>query len=354
MAPLTAGRLPPSMYTSPARSTGAGDSRRSPKWRRRLRPRHRASGRRGRPCRRACGRPRSRGAGRRPRRSCPIAWQTRRSLFGINCDVRLNVKRRIEPTRGSSRTVGSRWRGPTLAEVQHRLVLEQVLAALDRPHLPPRCPGHDPLRERHEVGERRRMYRARARARSEACGDPTLITPTLSYRAGVPGDGAPRIQETCRSARAGAAVASTAPPRTQDQRSARTPDHSRNIHPSSLCVAMRALVSKVSSPFAELAEVSDPRPEHHEALVEVKAISLNRGETRRLESMSRAPSPAGTSPASSSSRPPTAAARRPARASSAWCRAARGPNLPLSAPSGWLNCPTRCRSSRLPHCRWRG
>jgi len=48
---------------------------------------------------------------------------------------------------------------------------------------------------------------------------------------------------------------------------------------------MRALVSKASSPFAELAEVSDPRPEHHEALVEVKAISLNRGETRRLESM---------------------------------------------------------------------
>ncbi len=35
-----------------------------------------------------------------------------------------------------------------------------------------------------------------------AAGDPTLITPTLSYLAGVPGDDAPRIQETCSSARA--------------------------------------------------------------------------------------------------------------------------------------------------------
>ena len=48
---------------------------------------------------------------------------------------------------------------------------------------------------------------------------------------------------------------------------------------------MRALVSKQSPPFAELADVPDPQPRHDEALVEVKAFSLNRGETRRLESL---------------------------------------------------------------------
>jgi NADPH:quinone reductase len=48
---------------------------------------------------------------------------------------------------------------------------------------------------------------------------------------------------------------------------------------------VRALVSMQSAPFAELAEVPDPTPRPDEAVVEVKAISLNRGETRRLETL---------------------------------------------------------------------
>jgi len=48
---------------------------------------------------------------------------------------------------------------------------------------------------------------------------------------------------------------------------------------------MRALVSSATPPLAELARVPDPSPRHDQALVEVRAISLNRGEIRRLESM---------------------------------------------------------------------
>ncbi|MBV9805357.1 MAG: zinc-binding dehydrogenase [Solirubrobacterales bacterium] len=48
---------------------------------------------------------------------------------------------------------------------------------------------------------------------------------------------------------------------------------------------MRALVSRPDAPFAELADVADPEPRADEALVEVHAFSLNRGETRRLEAL---------------------------------------------------------------------
>lgn len=45
---------------------------------------------------------------------------------------------------------------------------------------------------------------------------------------------------------------------------------------------MRALLSLPSPPYVELAEAPDPEPEHDEALVEIKAFSLNRGEVMRL------------------------------------------------------------------------
>jgi NADPH:quinone reductase-like Zn-dependent oxidoreductase len=48
---------------------------------------------------------------------------------------------------------------------------------------------------------------------------------------------------------------------------------------------MRALVSQQQAPWLELAEMSEPEPRSDQAVVAVKAISLNRGEVKRLERM---------------------------------------------------------------------
>jgi NADPH:quinone reductase len=48
---------------------------------------------------------------------------------------------------------------------------------------------------------------------------------------------------------------------------------------------MRALLSETEPPFVRLGEAPDPTPGPGQALVEVKAFSLNRGETKRLATM---------------------------------------------------------------------
>jgi NADPH2:quinone reductase len=49
--------------------------------------------------------------------------------------------------------------------------------------------------------------------------------------------------------------------------------------------AVRALLSETEPPFVRLGEAPEPTPGPSQALVEVKAFSLNRGETRRLATM---------------------------------------------------------------------
>jgi NADPH:quinone reductase-like Zn-dependent oxidoreductase len=48
---------------------------------------------------------------------------------------------------------------------------------------------------------------------------------------------------------------------------------------------MRALLSETDAPYVRLGDAADPEPLHDQALVEVRAFSLNRGEIKRLAGM---------------------------------------------------------------------
>jgi NADPH:quinone reductase-like Zn-dependent oxidoreductase len=98
---------------------------------------------------------------------------------------------------------------------------------------------------------------------------------------------------------------------------------------------MRALVKTAEPPHLELAEAPEPKPRSDEALVEVKAFSLNRGEVRRLPMQ-----PDGTvigwdvagvvrEPAADGSGPPAGARVVGLVNPGAWAELA-------AVPSGWL------------------
>ena len=62
-------------------------------------------------------------------------------------------------------------------------------------------------------------------------------------------------------------------------------ERGEGVHGRVVSRPMRALVSHPEPPYLELVEVTEPEPRSDQAIVSVEAISLNRGELRRLERM---------------------------------------------------------------------
>src|SRR3954453_9986648 len=73
------------------------------------------------------------------------------------------------------------------------------------------------------------------------------------------------------------------PPRARPPAGAGSSPGPARASPRRYRAGMLALVA--APPTAEIREVPDPDPQRDEALVEVKAFSLNRGEVARLASM---------------------------------------------------------------------
>ena len=236
--------------------------------------------------------------------------------FGISWMWVWTWSGRIEPAEVVVEQLG-RGGEPLLGQVQHRLVLEQVLAALDRPHLPPRRPGHDPLGERHEVGRaggRPGLEHEHVASRRPPDLDHAhLVVPSRRARRRSAAHPVDRQIRARAARRRSPATQNTTRRRRQPRGSA---DHARQTYklPSDDASARLQAIPAVRRAGRGAGPRAASTTRRWSRSRRSASIAARPGGSRRS---SRARSPAGTLPASCANRPPTEAARRRGHASSA-------------------------------------